>query len=147
MQHAGVVLGVGDFAGHAHRFARPAEWGYLGRLQTQQTYCAVTAACHVVERRKFDAVGGFDAEAFAVAYNDVDLCLRLRAAGWQSFWTPYAELLHKESASRARDYSPERRAAYDKECAALLARWSAVIADDPSYHPALSRVLENFSLD
>ncbi len=147
VQHAGVVLGVGGMAGHAHRFARPGDWGYLGRLQTQQYFAAVTAACLVVERGKFEAVGGFDAEAFPVAYNDVDLCLRLRAAGFETMWTPYAELLHKESASRAKDYSPARRAAYDAECRRLLERWGPLIDDDPYFHPALSRRLENFSLE
>lgn len=147
VQHAGVILGVGGHAGHAHRFSDPAERGYLGRLQAQQYYVAVTAACLVVETRKFQAVGGFDAEAFPVAYNDVDLCLRLRAAGFETLWTPYAELLHKESASRAKDYSPERLAAYQEECRALLERWGDLIADDPYYHPALSRTLENFSLE
>lgn len=147
VQHAGVILGVGGFAGHAHRFARPTDWGYLGRLQAEQYVAAVTAACLVVERHKFEAVGGFDAEAFPVAYNDVDLCLRLRSAGWQTLWTPFAELLHKESASRARDYSPDRRAAYERECHALLGRWRSLIDNDPHYHPALSRSQENFSLD
>ena len=147
VQHAGVILGLGGYAGHAHRFAHPKDWGYLGRLQCQQYFAAVTAACLVVERAKFAAVDGFDAEAFPVAYNDVDLCLRLRAAGFETLWTPYAELLHKESASRVRDYAPERLAAYEKECAAFLARWRDLIEDDPHYHPALSRRVENFSLE
>lgn len=147
VQHAGVILGVGGYAGHAHRFARPDDAGYLSRLQCQQHCSAVTAACLVVERSKFEAVGGFDARAFPVAYNDVDLCLRLRAAGYMTFWTPFAELLHKESASRQRDYAPERKAAYESECRAFVARWCDLIADDPCYHPALSRRLENFSLE
>jgi GT2 family glycosyltransferase len=147
VQHAGVVLGVGGHAGHAHRFMRPGDLGYLGRLQCEQHYAAVTAACLVVERAKFEAVGGFDAVAFPVAYNDVDMCLRLNAAGFATLWTPYAELLHKESASRARDTSPARRAAYEAECRRLIDRWGPLVADDPHYHPALSRRLENFSLE
>jgi GT2 family glycosyltransferase len=147
VQHGGVLLGVGGYAGHAHRFADPREPGYLSRLQAHQYFMAVTAACLVVERRKFEAVGGFDADAFPVAYNDVDLCLRLRAAGFETLWTPYAELFHKESASRVKDYSTERQAAYHRECLALIERWDHLISDDPFYHPALSRTLENFSLD
>jgi GT2 family glycosyltransferase len=147
VQHAGVILGVRGYAGHAHRFMHPRDQGALCRLQAQQYYAAVTAACLVVERSKFEIVGGFDAEAFPVAYNDVDLCLRLRAAGFETFWTPYAELLHKESASRAKDYSATRLSAYRRECQALLDRWGDLVADDPYYHPALSRELENFSLE
>ena len=147
VQHAGVVLGVGGYAGHAHRFAHPGDWGYLGRLQAQQYVAAVTAACLLVEQVKFEAVGGFDGEAFPVAYNDVDLCLRLRAAGYETLWTPYAELLHKESASRATDYSSARHIAYEMECRRLKERWGVLIGDDPHTHPALSRRLENFSLE
>jgi len=147
VQHAGVVMGVGGFAGHAHRFQDPADPGYMNRLLCQQNIAAVTAACLVVSRQKFHEVGGFDADAFAVAYNDVDLCLKLRAAGYENLWTPYARLKHKESASRARDYSPERRAAYERECAALTSRWGDIIASDPYYHPALTRKDESFSLD
>ncbi len=147
VQHAGVVMGIGGYAGHAHRFFHPDAPGYMGRIGCQQYVAAVTAACLVVERAKFDAVGGFDAEAFAVAYNDVDLCLRLRRAGFESLYTPFARLVHKESASRVRDTEPKRAAAYARECAALVARWGDIIADDPYYHPALTRADETFSLD
>ncbi len=147
VQHAGIILGIGGLAGHAHRFAETSDGGYLGRLQAQQYFAAVTAACLLVERGKFLAVGGFDADAFPVAYNDVDLCLRLRAAGFETLFTPYAELFHKESASRIKDTTPQRRAAYDQECRRFVERWGDLIANDPYYHPALTRTMENFSLD
>jgi GT2 family glycosyltransferase len=147
VQHAGVTMGIGGYAGHAHRFFHPDAPGYMGRIACQHYVAAVTAACLVVERAKFEAVGGFDAEAFAVAYNDVDLCLKLRAAGYENLYTPFARLTHKESASRVRDFAPERAEAYARECAALVARWGDVIADDPYYHPALTRADETFSLD
>jgi O-antigen biosynthesis protein len=118
----------------------------MRRLQTQQYLSAVTAACLIVDRAKFEAVGGFDEQGFPIALNDVDLCLKLRARGWENFWTPYATLYHKESASRASDLSPERRAGYERECQNFRARWAQVIADDPYYNPNLTRVTEDFAL-
>jgi GT2 family glycosyltransferase len=146
VQHAGVIVGVGGLAGHAHRFFEPDAHGYMRRLQTPQYLSAVTAACMVVDRAKFDAVGGFDENAFPVALNDVDLCLRLRERGWETIWTPYASLYHKESASRAHDLSPARRAAYERECQNFRGRWAHVIADDPYYNPNLTRTTEDYAL-
>jgi GT2 family glycosyltransferase len=146
VQHAGVIVGLGGLAGHAHRFFAPDHLGYMHRLQTPQYLSAVTAACMVVERAKFEAVGGFDEDDFPVALNDVDLCLRLRERGWENFWTPYATLYHKESASRAHDSSRTRRAAYKRECQNFRARWAHVIADDPYYNPNLTRATEDFAL-
>jgi GT2 family glycosyltransferase len=146
VQHAGVILGLRGLAGHAHRFFEPDHLGYMHRLQTPQFLSAVTAACMVVERAKFEAVVGFDEDDFPVALNDVDLCLRLRERGWESFWTPYATLHHKESASRAHDLSRARRAAYERECENFRARWAHVIADDPYYNPNLTRDSEDFAL-
>jgi GT2 family glycosyltransferase len=146
IQHAGVVVGLGGIAGHIHRFFPADHPGQLGRLRVAHQATAVTAAALVVEREKLLAVGGFDAEAFAVALNDVDLCLRLAAKGYATVWTPHAVLLHKESASRARDGSAERREAYGREVAAFKARWSALIARDPTYNPGLTREDESADL-
>src|ERR1044071_1301663 len=107
IQHGGIVLGLYGLAGHAHRFARHDDPGYLNRLTTVQNVSAVTAACLLVRRRVFDEVGGLD-EGLAVAFNDVDFCLKVRAAGYLNVWTPFAELIHHESMSRGRDLSPAK---------------------------------------
>jgi GT2 family glycosyltransferase len=144
VQHAGVIVGLDGLAGHAHRFYPAAHPGYMGRLQCTQTFSAVTAACLMTRKAAFAEVGGFDETAFPVAYNDVDLCLRLGASGLKTVWTPYAVLRHKETATRERDYSPARLAQYQRESAAFRARWGHIIAHDPHYHPALTRTDESF---
>ncbi|MDX2158658.1 MAG: glycosyltransferase [Hyphomicrobiaceae bacterium] len=146
VQHAGVVMGLGGLAGHVHRFYPADHPGYACRLQVPQHFSAVTAACLLVERRKFVTVGGFDEIAFPVAFNDVDLCLKLGRCGWSNVWTPYAVLRHKESASRVHDMSSERRAAWDIECAHLRERWGAFIRRDPCYNENLTREREDFTL-
>ena len=147
VQHGGVILGLNGLAGHAHRFFPARHPGYMDRLRTVQNYTAVTAACLVVQRARFEAVGGFDAERFAVAFNDVDLCLKLFEAGYLNVWTPHATLLHKESATRASDYSAARRVRFAAECAALKARWSHLLADDPFYNCNLTQLREDFTVD
>ncbi|MGZ8370254.1 MAG: glycosyltransferase family 2 protein, partial [Caulobacteraceae bacterium] len=107
---------------------------------------AVTAACLVVGREKFEAAGGFDEAAFPVAFNDVDLCLRLAGRGWRTIWTPRARLIHLESATRGSEQSHERAAAFAREAAALKARWGAVLAADPFYNPNLTLADESFGL-
>jgi O-antigen biosynthesis protein len=144
VQHAGVIVGLDGLAGHAHRFYPAAHPGYMGRLQGTQVFSAVTAACLMTRKAAFAEVGGFDETAFPVAYNDVDLCLRLGARGLKTVWTPYAVLRHKETATRERDYSPARLAQYQRESAAFRARWGHVIAHDPHYHPLLTRADESF---
>ncbi|MFG5118262.1 glycosyltransferase [Methylorubrum sp. POS3] len=137
LQHAGVVVGLGGEAGHILR-RRPAETaGHLGRMRVTHEVSAVTAACLAVSRDKYRAVGGFDAVAFAVDFNDVDFCLRLRAAGWKTVWTPQAVLSHLESVSRGRP-TGAARARFEREAAVFAERWREVIRHDPYYHPALS---------
>ncbi|WP_245447728.1 glycosyltransferase family 2 protein [Methylobacterium sp. 17Sr1-1] len=137
IQHAGVVVGLGGRAGHILR-NRPADTpGHLGRLTVAHEVAGVTAACLAVTRRKFEAVGGLDAESFPVDFNDIDLCLRLAAAGWRSLWTPRATLAHHESVSRGPSVGPAR-ARFEAEGNRFAARWRAVIRDDPYYHPAFS---------
>jgi O-antigen biosynthesis protein len=137
LQHAGVVVGLGGRAGHILR-RRPGDTpGHLGRLRVAHEVAAVTAACLAVSREKYQAVGGFDAEAFPVDFNDVDFCLRLGAAGWKTVWTPDATLAHLESVSRGPSVGPER-ARFEREAARFSERWRDVIRHDPYYHPALS---------
>jgi GT2 family glycosyltransferase len=147
LQHAGLVLGLGPqkVAGHEFR-GQPADTpGPQRRLLVTREVSAVTAACLVVERAKFEAVGGFD-ERFAVAFNDVDLCLRLRDRGWRNLWTPFARLIHVESATRGADSDPGRAARFQDEVARMRARWGAVLDRDPFYNPNLTDEDESFGL-
>jgi GT2 family glycosyltransferase len=144
VQHAGVIVGLDGLAGHAHRFYPAEHPGYMGRLMCTQVFSAVTAACLVMRRAAFREAGGFDERVFPVAYNDVDLCLRLGARGLKAVWTPYAVLRHKETATRERDSSSARLAQYQRESAAFRERWGHVIAHDPHYHPLLTREDERF---
>lgn len=146
VQHAGVVIGVGNAAGHAHRFMRPAEDGYFHRHNLPQFTSAVTAACLVVERDKFIAVGGLNERDFAVAFNDVDLCLRLNQRGWQSLYEPRATLIHHESVSRGLDRDPVGAARFAGELAALKRIWKTDEIFDPYHHPQLSRASEQFAV-
>lgn len=144
IQHAGVVIGVGNAAGHAHRFLHPGEEGYFYRHSLPQFTMAVTAACLVVERDKFMAVGGLNEQDFAVAFNDVDLCLRLNRKGWQSLYEPRATLIHHESVSRGLDRDPVGAARLARELAALQRLWRIDEIYDPYHHPHLSRASEQF---
>lgn len=146
IQHAGVVIGVGNAAGHAHRFLRPDEEGYFHRHSLPQFTMAVTAACLVVERDKFMAVGGLNERDFAVAFNDVDFCLRLNRQGWQSLYEPRATLIHHESVSRGLDRDPVGAARFAGELAALKRLWQTDEIYDPYHHPALSRASEQFAV-
>jgi GT2 family glycosyltransferase len=144
IQHAGVVIGVGNAAGHAHRFVRPEAAGYFRRHALPQFTTAVTGACLVVSRSKFQSVGGLDEHNFPVAYNDVDLCLRLNQRGWQSFYEPRAVLIHHESVSRGLDKDPVGAARFAGELAALQRLWHTDKAVDPYHHPQLSRASEQY---
>ncbi|OHT17744.1 glycosyltransferase family 2 protein [Edaphosphingomonas haloaromaticamans] len=144
IQHAGVVLGVGGAAAHAHRLLRPNEEGYFHRHALPQFTSAVTAACLVVMRPRFLAVGGLDEGRFAVAFNDVDLCMRLNRRGWQSLYEPRAMLIHHESVSRGFDRDPIGAARLARELAALQELWGTGERIDPFHHPELSRFSERF---
>lgn len=144
IQHAGVVIGLGDAAGHAHRGLKTDDPGYYAQAYAAHYASAVTAACLVVERAKFIAVGGFDAEQLEIAYNDVDLCLKLNAAGWRTIYAPQAKLLHLESRSRGADLSSAHIERYRRELAVLQARWGTATVVDPLHHPLLDRGSETY---
>ncbi|MBU9629622.1 glycosyltransferase family 2 protein [Burkholderia multivorans] len=147
VQHAGVVMGIGGFAGHAHKLYPAAHPGYAGRAMLTQNFSAVTGACLVMRRDVFQAVGGFDEENLPVAFNDVDLCLRVREAGYRILWTPYAVLYHYESYSRGDDQmSPEKRARFDGEKAFMLSRWCTDQLNDPYYNVNLTLDREDFAI-
>lgn len=146
IQHGGVVLGIGGVAGHAHKyFAQDAD-GYFSRLKVVQNFSAVTGAALLVRKEIFDAVGGLDEAGLSVAFNDVDLCLKVMSAGYRNLWTPFAELYHHESVSRGAEDTPEKMARFRGECEVMQQRWSSLLARDPHYNPNLSNQREDFSL-
>lgn len=142
IQHAGVVLGLGAHrtAGHSHYRVDHRNLGYMGRLCYAQNVMAVTGACLMMRKSLYEELGGLD-EGFAVALNDVDLCIRAWKAGRVNVFTPFAELYHYESASRGTDLSGANAERYEKESARFRERWKELLAQgDPYYNP-------NFSLD
>ena len=138
IQHAGVVLGLGGIAGHIMCRASKEDPGYFGRMISVQEISAVTAACMMVKKSDFDAVGGLD-ETFQVAFNDIDLCMKFCAAGKKIIFTPYAELYHYESKSRGLEDTPEKQFRFDKEVKRFQEKWAQQLEmGDPYYSPNLS---------
>lgn len=148
VQHAGIVLGMGahGVAGTPHRLLERKNPGYFGKASLLQCLSAVTAACLVMRRSVFEEVGGFDAQNLPVAYNDIDLCLRVREKGYRVLFTPYAELYHHESATRGSDETPEKKARFEREVAYMHQRWGEVLERDPYYSPNLSLDTDTFAL-
>jgi len=138
LQHAGVILGLHGVARHAFQRFLPQPVAVMNRtFILSQNYSAVTAACMVLRKTGFDDVGGFD-ENLPNNFNDVDFCLRLRERGWQIVWTPYADLIHQESASRGRHSDSEERARLLHDMAYLQEKWGEQLRNDPFYSPNLS---------
>ena len=139
VQHAGVVVGVGGIAQHAFRGFPADAPGVARQLQVIRNYSAVTGACLLTRRDVFEEMGGFDEERLPVTFNDVDLCLKMRRAGYLVVYTPFAKLYHKESATR----QPAKEA---RETEVMQERWADLLARDPYYNPNLSRAQADFSL-
>lgn len=145
LQHAGIVL-VGGVARHIHKRLGAGEVGYQGRAVLTQNYSAVTGACLVVRKALYEQVGGLNERELAIGFNDVDFCLRLLEAGLRNVWTPYAELIHHESATRGQDDSPEKQARAEKELRYMRKRWGSRLDIDPAYNPNLTDGHDDFSL-
>jgi len=145
IQHAGVAVGMGGYADHVSHGQVGDYAGYLGRLGVAHEVGAVTGACIAVEAGKFKAVNGFDAERFPVELSDIDLCLRLAAAGWKSLMRPDSVLIHHQSATRGFSFRPFDR--YGLERGHFRTRWRDMIRDDPFFHPALSLFSTEPALD
>jgi GT2 family glycosyltransferase len=135
LQHAGVVVGLGDLAGHWYVGRQPDFPGPMGRLAVRSAMTAVTGACMLISRPCWDATGGFDETGFAVAYNDVDFCLRARSAGFRTLYTPFATLVHHESASRGDDARGPNRARFLRDQAMLMERHGTQDFLDPVLSP------------
>jgi GT2 family glycosyltransferase len=138
VQHAGVAVGLGGVAGHLGYGVPGDTAGYFGHMKSPRNVTAVTAACLAMRKAVFDEVGGLDAENLAVAFNDIDLCLRVRAAGYDIVWTPHAELIHHESASRGADLTGEAQARFRSEVLHMRRRWGATLDQDPYFSPLFS---------
>jgi len=138
IQHAGVILGPRGIAGHDYLFEKGEDGGQQDDLLLVRQVSAVTGACLAVMRDKYFAVDGLDEERFRVAYNDVDFCLKLAAAGLRNVFTPHARLRHHESASRGSDFSGKRFALWQAERDAMRGKWGATLDSDPFFPPLLS---------
>ena len=145
IQHAGVILGVGGVAGHSHKYFPRGTCGYMSRGAIIQNYSAVTFACVMIPRAVFDEVGGID-ESFEVAFNDVDMCMRIRATDRLIVFTPYCQLYHYESKSRGSEDTPEKVTRFNSEIDRFKARWGKELeAGDPYYNKHLTLHYEDFS--
>jgi glycosyltransferase involved in cell wall biosynthesis len=138
IQHAGVVVGMCGSAGHISKGAPGNSLGYYCKSVLPQNMTAVTAACMLVKKTVFTQVGGFDEESLPIAFNDIDLCLKIRKAGYLIVFTPYAELIHHESASRGYEDTPEKQARFNAEVQVMRTRWGQTLMNDPFHNPNFS---------
>ncbi len=146
VQHAGTIVGLGGIAGHAFIHLPRARSGYLHKASLQMDLSAVTAACMMMKRSVFDSIGGFE-EKLAVAFNDVDLCLRTVQAGYLVVYNPEAELYHHESKSRGAEDSEEKVRRFQGEIEFMRTRWIQILKDgDPNYNKNLTLSKWNYSL-
>jgi len=145
IQHAGVFIGLGGSAGHSHKGLPRENKGNLYRLSTAQNMSAVTGACLMVKAELYRKLGGLDEQQFAVSYNDVDFCLRLRQAGYLNVFTPYAEAYHYESKSRGLDTGGPNARRYQGERERFRKKYEALIlGGDPYYNPHFTLLYENY---
>jgi GT2 family glycosyltransferase len=147
LQHAGVITGLGGVAGHAFKnFSRQDPGTPQFRPHLTQDLSVVTAACLAIRRDVYFEAGGFDEEALTVAFNDVDFCLKVEALGYRNLYTPFAELIHHESASRGQENTPDKVRRFRGEIEAIQGRWGERLLRDPAYNPNLSLDTEDFAL-
>ena len=146
LQHAGVILGLGGVAGHAFTNQRRGRGGYFSRALLQQNVSAVTGACLAVRKELFQSLGGMNQIDLPVSFNDIDFCLRLVAAGFRNVWTPYANLIHHESASRGHQPTRTEQEQFVREATYMQVKWGAELLHDPYYNSNLSLNLPGFEL-
>ena len=146
IQHAGVGFGIGGVAGHLHKYFPATSDGYMGRLNYVQDVYGDTAACLLIRKEIYDEVHGLD-ESYAVAFNDVDFCVRVREAGYTNVFTPFAQLYHYESKSRGMEDNPEKQKRFQGEVLRFQARWGDLLTKgDPCTNPNFDIQREDFSL-
>lgn len=146
VQHAGVIVGLGGVAGHIHKHIRRSEGGYFGRAGLRQEITAVTAACLLVKKEIYQEVGGLEEEHLAVAFNDVDFCLKVAQIGYKNIWTPYAECYHHESVSRGSDHTKKSLPRFTSEIEFMSKKWANILPCDPYFNVNCSLQSEQFSL-
>jgi hypothetical protein len=145
LQHAGVILGLVGIASHFHRNLKRGDLGYFGRAALHQSFSAVTGAALMIKKSIYTEVGGLD-EKLQVTFNDIDFCLRVRAAGYRNVWTPYAEMIHHESATRGDDTTPQKKARAEQESSLMKQRWGDLLGKDPAYSLNLSIETEDLRM-
>ena len=145
VQHAGVVLGIGGVAGHSHKNFPATVPGYISQLISTNNYSAVTAACLMCRRDVFEEVGGFETK-LAIAFNDVDLCLKIVSRGYRNIYLPHVVLYHYESKSRGYENTPSKQARFAKEVNYMKQTWQHLCDNDPCYSPHLTKINEDYSL-
>ncbi|MEN9657060.1 MAG: hypothetical protein RL571_525 [Pseudomonadota bacterium] len=150
VQHAGVVLGLRGPADHPFIGASLEESGYMHRLQLDQQYSVVTAACMMIRKSVYVQAGGMDEQEFKVSYNDVDLCLKVRELGYSTVWTPYSVVMHEGSVSQTQ-INPDKAAAkqlrFEGEQLAMYRKWRPEIGNDPAYNKNLTLSGNGFELE
>jgi O-antigen biosynthesis protein len=150
IQHGGVVLGLRGPAAHPFMDQPMDSHGYMQRLQVDQNYSAVTAACLMIRKSVYESVGGLDEQNFKIAYGDVDLCIRVRQAGYLTVWTPYAQLMHIGGASQTSSDETTQKAEQERlqsEQHAMYRKWLPLLANDPAYNHNLDLDNQGFDLD
>ena len=151
IQHGGVIIGIGEVAGHSHKYFPRTSLGYTDRLNYTQQSSAVTAACLLVKRSVFNEVGGLNEQDLRIAFNDVDFCLRVHSRGYKNIFTPYAMLYHHESISRGTEDTPQKQERFLKEVNFMLNQYDVSnqgkLPSDLFYNPNLTGTHENFSLN
>jgi O-antigen biosynthesis protein len=145
IQHAGVVMGIGGVAGHSHQYFSSNSPGYFGQIMTINNYSAVTAACLMCRREVFESVGGFE-EKLAVAFNDVDLCLKMLERNYKNIYLPHVVLYHYESKSRGDEDTPEKITRFNQEVEYMCKKWEEYIDFDPCYNPHLTITKQDYSI-
>ena len=146
IQHAGVVLGIGGVAGHSHKHFHVSQPGYISQLASTNNYSAVTGACLMCRREVFKEVRGFE-EKLAIAFNDVDFCLKIISHGYRNIYLPHVALYHYESKSRGYENTPAKQARFAQEVTYMREKWQDVCDRDPCYNPNLTMSHEDYSLN
>ena len=145
VQHAGIIIGFGGAAGHCHHKIDNKDAGYFGRANLLQNYSAITGACLTVRKELYEKVNGLD-EDLAVAFSDIDFCLKILKLGYYNVYTPYALLYHHESKSRGYEDTAEKKIRFREEINYFKKKWQNIIENDPSYNPNLTLDYKSFSL-
>ncbi len=146
LQHAGVVLSTVGIADHLFRFLTPDDYGYFARSKMSQEFVAVTAACMLVKRKVFEELEGLDDQNLAVAFNDVDFCLRAHEKGYRIVYTPFATLTHYESLSRGAEEGFDKVKRFKGETHYVWTKWKPLIESDPYLNPNFILESHNYSL-